>query len=315
MLHSRAFLLLEKEFTEFKQANIFGISVMPMEDNWMEWIAEIEGLKDTLWEGAELQLSLKYPEDYNTIPPTITFSTIPFHPNVDPESGRPCVDFLDNPNEWNTNFTMTNILLSIQVLLSNPVLNNAVNLEAAQMLTSNYPLYREKVIQCVTNSKQLEAIARHWDTTSLEFYRMSKEQSEPHSPHRKITSISYEEYFVTWFKIATSKPAEDFKHPVFDDPEYIGNRYNWMAENVNKGYWDENLHQIFVSDCIEKQKKKLMLENWASNPMPRPTPASVSQKTPVTLKKKDKSKDEDQWEEEVEGLVMWSTNLDQEKLD
>lgn len=44
----------------------------------------------------------------------------------------------------------------MQVLLSNPVLKNAVNLEAAQMLKNNYPQYREKVVQCVTNSKQLE---------------------------------------------------------------------------------------------------------------------------------------------------------------
>lgn len=46
--------------------------------------------------------------------------------------------------------------LSMQVLLSNPVLNNTVNLEAAQMLRKNYRLYRERVVQCVTNSKQLE---------------------------------------------------------------------------------------------------------------------------------------------------------------
>ncbi|XP_063155925.1 ubiquitin-conjugating enzyme E2 U [Candoia aspera] len=309
MLHSRAFLLLEREFMDFKQANIFGISILPMEDNWMEWIAEIEGLKDTLWEGAELQLSLKYPEDYNTIPPTITFTTIPFHPNVDPESGRPCVDFLDNCNEWNTNFTMANILLSIQVLLSNPVLDNAVNLEAAEMLKSNYPLYREKVIQCVTNSKQLEG------TNNQEFrhFVLLAQVKEV----GMIKSVSYEEYFVTWFKIATSRPAEDFKHPVFDDPEYIGNRYNWMAENVSKGYWDENLHQAFISDYIEKQKKHLMLENWTGKDIiPSPTPASGSQKTSsMGSKTKYQSKDEDHWEKEVEGLVTWSSTLDQEKLD
>ncbi|KAM3840609.1 ubiquitin-conjugating enzyme E2 U [Vipera latastei] len=314
MLHSRAFLLLEREFVEFKQANIFGISIMPVEDNWMEWIAEIGGLKDTLWEGAELQLSLKYCEDYNIMPPTITFTTIPFHPNVDPKSGRPCVDFLDNLNKWNTNFTMTSILLTIQVLLSNPVLNNTVNLEAAQMLRNNYRLYRERVVQCVTNSKQLEAITKDWDTTSTKFYEKSKEPSL----HRKTTVVSYEEYYITWFKIATSKPAEDFKHPVFEDPEYIGNRYKWMAENVNRGSWDENLHDIFVSDCIEKQKKQLMLENWTGQCIiPIPTSgASKSLKTPsVESKRMDKSKNEEQWEDEVEGLVMWSTKLDQAKLD
>ncbi|XP_015671030.1 ubiquitin-conjugating enzyme E2 U [Protobothrops mucrosquamatus] len=299
MLHSRAFLLLEREFVEFKQANIFGISVMPVEDNWMEWIAEIGGLKDTLWEGAELQLSLKYCANYNAVPPTITFTTIPFHPN----------DL--------TLHVLNRIIILFEVkfvLLSNPVLNNAVNLEAAQMLRTNYRLYREKVVQCVTNSKQLEAIAKDWDTTSIKFYEKSKEPSS----HRKATGVSYEEYYITWFKIATSRPAEDFKQPVFEDPEYIGNRYNWMAENVNRGYWDENLHNVFVSDCIEKQKKQLMLENWTGQctvPSP-PSGASRSSKTSsVGSKKMDKSKNEEQWEDEVEGLVLWSTKLDQEKLD
>ncbi|XP_070602178.1 ubiquitin-conjugating enzyme E2 U [Erythrolamprus reginae] len=310
MLHSRAYLLLERELMEFKQANIFGISVMPLEDNLMEWIAEIEGLKDTLWEGAELQLSLKYSEDYNTLPPTITFTTIPFHPNVDPVSGRPCVDFLDNFSKWNTNFTMTSILLTIQVLLSNPVLNNPLNLEAAQMLKNNYALYREKVVQCVTNSKNLEAIAKDWDT-SVKFYQKSEEPSPP----RKITGVSFEEYFITWFKIATSRPAEDFKQPVFEDPDYIGNRYNWMAENVNRSSWDETLHNVFVSECIVKQKKQVMLENWGgkcviSSPVP-----SKSSSVGMESKKIEKSKNEEKWEDEVEGLVTWSSKLDQEKLD
>lgn len=30
---------------------------------------------------------------------------------------------------------------------------------------------------------------------------------------RKATAVSYEEYYITWFKIATSRPAEDFKQP------------------------------------------------------------------------------------------------------
>uniref|UniRef100_A0A670IYR7 Ubiquitin conjugating enzyme E2 U n=1 Tax=Podarcis muralis TaxID=64176 RepID=A0A670IYR7_PODMU len=122
----------------------------------MEWVAEIEGLKDTLWEGAELQLSLRYTEEYNRVPPSVTFNTIPFHPNVDPKTGRPCLDFLDDPTKWDTKLTMTGILLCIQVLLSIPVLKNPVNLEAANLLKNNYPLYRKKVIQCVRTSQHLD---------------------------------------------------------------------------------------------------------------------------------------------------------------
>uniref|UniRef100_A0A8C8VQ72 Ubiquitin conjugating enzyme E2 U n=1 Tax=Pelusios castaneus TaxID=367368 RepID=A0A8C8VQ72_9SAUR len=135
---------------------VLGIFATPVKDNLLEWLAEVQGLKDSLWEGAVLQLSIKYTDEYNNIPPTVTFNTIPFHPNVDQNSGRPCIDFLDNPKEWNGKLTMSSILLAIQVMLSNPELENAVNVEAAEMLKNNISLYRQMVIQCVRTSQHPE---------------------------------------------------------------------------------------------------------------------------------------------------------------
>lgn len=38
--------------------------------------------------GAVLQLAMKYTENYNKVPPSINFTTIPFHPNgKDTDSG------------------------------------------------------------------------------------------------------------------------------------------------------------------------------------------------------------------------------------
>ncbi|KAJ7332637.1 hypothetical protein JRQ81_014817 [Phrynocephalus forsythii] len=320
-MHSRAYLLLEKEFMEYQKANIFGISLSPVGDNMMEWIAEIEGLKDSLWEGAELQLSLQYNESYNNSPPSVTFNTIPFHPNVDPRSGRPCVDFLDDPTKWDKKLTMTNILLSIQVLLSNPVLSNAVNLEAAKMLLNNYSLYRERVIQCVRTSQHLEAFAKSLEASAASTFKGTSDESWPPSQARKITTISYEDYYLTWFKIATSKAAEDFKAPVFEDPDFIGNRYDWMAVNVGKGEWDENMHQFIISKFIEKRKKQRLIESQSGSlHFLSPTPASGSQKSLASESKKEyrsqkRSDDIEQWEKEAEDLVIWSTSLDQGKWD
>uniref|UniRef100_A0A8C3RQ25 UBC core domain-containing protein n=1 Tax=Chelydra serpentina TaxID=8475 RepID=A0A8C3RQ25_CHESE len=134
--------------------------------------------------GAVLQLSMKYTEEYNSVPPTVTFNTIPFHPNVDQHSGRPCIDFLDNPKEWNGKLTMSSILLTIQVMLSNPELENVLNVEAAEMLKNNISLYRQMVIQCVRTKQK-----------------------------RQITTVSFEDYHRMWSGIATSKAAEHFKAP------------------------------------------------------------------------------------------------------
>nr|XP_034979433.1 ubiquitin-conjugating enzyme E2 U [Zootoca vivipara] len=346
-MHSRAYLLLEREYIEHEEARIFGITVAPVGDSLMEWVADIEGLKDTLWEGAELQLSLRYTEDYNRIPPSVTFNTIPFHPNVDPKTGRPCVDFLDDPTKWDTKFTMTSILLSIQVLLSNPVLENPVNLEAADLLKNNFPQYRKKVIRCVRTSQHLDAISL---ASSLSIFRRPQEDEEYGQERflsfykinilpenlcqianciilsenssfsqiyifRYVASISYEEYYWTWYKLATSKAADEFKSPVFEDPNFIGNRYGWRAANVDKGQWDALTHRLLISEFIKNQKRERLVESKKSHPtLPSPTPASVSRITSGRVSK-NRSQDEEQWEKEAEDLVMWSASLEHMKLD
>jgi ubiquitin-protein ligase len=34
---------------------------------------------------------------------------------VDPSSGQPCIDFLDDPDKWNKRYTLGSILLALQV--------------------------------------------------------------------------------------------------------------------------------------------------------------------------------------------------------
>ncbi|XP_060089314.1 ubiquitin-conjugating enzyme E2 U [Heteronotia binoei] len=303
MIHSRAYLLLEREFQEYKNSRIFGISVTPVEDNFMEWVAEIQGLKDSLWEGAVLQLTMKYTENYNRVPPSISFTTIPFHPNVDPMSGRPCVDFLYDPAKWNTKLTMSSILLSIQVMLSNPILDNAVNMEAATMLKNNISLYRKRVIQCVTTSQHLEAVAstEQKPVTSIKFY-IAPEESTSEQP-RNMTSISYEDYYLTWFQIATSRTDGEFKRTVFDDPDFIANQYEWMAANVNKGEWDADIHRILLSELTEKRKNPKIFEIRENIPTPAPSEYEKLVTSIHTIQ------EDEHWEQEVEDLVTWSRTL------
>ncbi|XP_066481950.1 ubiquitin-conjugating enzyme E2 U [Tiliqua scincoides] len=315
MIHTRAYLLLERDYKEYEEAQLFGIFVTPVEDSLLEWIAEIKGLKDSLWEGAELQLSLKYTERYDGVPPRVNFTTIPFHPNVDPYSGRPCLDFLDDPTKWDPNLSLTNILLSIQVLLSNPVLTNAVNLEAAKMLRNNYALYRERVIQCVKASQHLEDIPSAFGSP-IKYYPISKEYSP--DLMRMLTTISYEDYYMTWTKIATSKAAEHFETPVFEDPDFIGNSYDWLATNVAKDEWNRNMYH-FVSEFIEKQKKlQLLTSEGVVHHTPSPTPVSTSHiatEEHAEHQGKHLEEAEESWEKEAEELVLWSTKLDETSWD
>ncbi|XP_066453786.1 ubiquitin-conjugating enzyme E2 U isoform X2 [Eleutherodactylus coqui] len=203
-MHSRSYLLLEREYQELQDAQLYGISVTPISDNLLQWIVRLRGLKDSLWEGAVLQLTMTYTEEYDHHPPQVMFNTIPFHPNVDQTSGKPCIDFLDDPGEWNRAYTMTYILLVIQAMLSNPVLENAVNPEAANMVFNKSALYRQIVLNCVKISRQIE------DGSIQESMVMRRAPASTSAP-RKIKCISFENYHKTWSEIATSKTVKHLK--------------------------------------------------------------------------------------------------------
>lgn len=46
-----------------------------------EWNVIIGGLDRGLWANARLQLAVKFDEEFNLVPPTLHFLTIPYHPN------------------------------------------------------------------------------------------------------------------------------------------------------------------------------------------------------------------------------------------
>ncbi|KAM6168321.1 ubiquitin-conjugating enzyme E2 U [Erethizon dorsatum] len=145
-MHSRAYALLQRDLRKLMEKDYEGITAFPLSEDMMEWKANIEGLQNSIWQGLVFSVTINFTPDYNFVPPTVKFVTIPFHPNVDPDTGEPCIDFLNNSDKWNSRYTLSSILLALQVMLSNPVTENPVNLEAAQMLNEDRFVYR-KVLQ------------------------------------------------------------------------------------------------------------------------------------------------------------------------
>ncbi|KAM8956242.1 ubiquitin-conjugating enzyme E2 U isoform 6-T6 [Lycaon pictus] len=211
-MHCRAYFLLERDFQELKENNFKGITAFPVSEDLMEWGANIEGLQNTFWHGLFFQLTIHFTSQYNFVPPVVKFITIPFHPNVDQNTGRVCIDFLDDPEKWNTNYTLSSILLALQVMLSNPVLENPVNLEAARMLIKDESLYKQIVLRLFSQPIQ-------WRENSLEFPK------DPHKLTRSIKAVSFNDYYKTWSGIATSKATEYYRSSLLEDPNFIGEYY------------------------------------------------------------------------------------------
>ncbi|XP_072919300.1 ubiquitin-conjugating enzyme E2 U-like [Hemitrygon akajei] len=325
-MQSKAYLLLKREYIQLQEAGFFGISAYPVREDLLEWVATVQGLKDSLWEGASLQLSLKYTEEYKSVPPTITFNTIPFHPNVDAITGKPCVYFLDNPMKGDEHYSLTTILLTIQVMLSNPVLENPVNMEAAKMLMENPPRYREMVLECVRTCKQLKATGVNF---AVECFPVAHFQSQTYSKLRRIKMIAFDEYHKTWTEIATSKSNESCKdsmpRPCLNlQVIYCGEEELQKEIEAQNKEFDEIIYGTFGKErktqVTMNQKLERINRMKKSYIMDRFSEASTSVRPALSMNIKAEqsnacANEEDLWTKEVDNLVNWTTGLNVDELE
>nr|XP_020144205.1 ubiquitin-conjugating enzyme E2 U isoform X4 [Microcebus murinus] len=191
-MHCRAYLLLERDFQEFKMNDFEGIIVVPVSEDLMKWEAEIRGLQNTISHELVFQLTMDFTTEYSYVPPVVKFKPIPFHPNVNPQTGRPCIDFLDNPSKWNERYTLSSILLALQVMLSNPVPENPVNFEAAQILMKDKSLYRTITLKLFKEPSQ------------------SKDDSQnlPEEPQKVLEDPNFIGQYYKWRKMDLQYPKE-----------------------------------------------------------------------------------------------------------
>jgi ubiquitin-conjugating enzyme E2 U len=104
------------------------------------------GPPDSEWQDGWFLLSVYFPANYDQSPPRIVFKTIPFHPNVNAETGEVCMDVL-NPTVASTSFSprvcLQTILVMLQAQLGSPVLDNPVNADAAHVYQHSPKTYQK----------------------------------------------------------------------------------------------------------------------------------------------------------------------------
>jgi len=163
---SRAHLLIQRDIDALENDSEITVVQAPG-SSIFDLIALINGPRDTIWSEGVFQVNLRFDETYNEAPPVeCYFLTIPFHPNVHPETGRPSLDFLDPQlAKWSPrHHTVSFILKSIQQLLANPLLDRAVNIEAVFMLKGNPSEYERIVRQTVLATKDIRKFLKQSKT-------------------------------------------------------------------------------------------------------------------------------------------------------
>ncbi|KAI9098606.1 ubiquitin-conjugating enzyme/RWD-like protein [Phlyctochytrium arcticum] len=224
-MSSRAALLLQREQHRIrKMPKIWGIDVKIVQNDIFRWEGVIDGLPDTPWEGGLFKVDLFFDEDYNEKPPEIRFTTIPFHPNVDMQTGRPCISFLEDTLDWNPDMPILEMLAFVQFLLANPSLDDPVNAAAADIYTNSPRLYDQLVRDCVVASRRVNLGLSPFHE---EEYMNGVEAGEEQDPDRmtvpqteagenfdqppvpKVQTISFDDYYEHWKGVATSVPGNN----------------------------------------------------------------------------------------------------------
>jgi ubiquitin-conjugating enzyme E2 D/E len=138
---------IQKELSDMKKSNINdiseNISAGPIsENNLFKWEATLIGAVDTPYEGGIFKLSITFPNNYPFVPPIIKFVTKIFHPNIH-ENGDICLDILKY--HWSPAYSISQVLLSLLSLLSDPNPDDPLNPDASKLYKSNKIMYNQRV--------------------------------------------------------------------------------------------------------------------------------------------------------------------------
>ena len=129
------------------------VSAFPDGDNLFKWIGTIRGAENTVYENLTYKLDIRFPAEYPFAPPTVTFITPCYHPNVDLATGIICLDILKD--KWSASLSISSVLQSLCSLLGDPNNESPLNGQAA-CLWSNSVNFRKEVMKCHAGSSSVK---------------------------------------------------------------------------------------------------------------------------------------------------------------
>ena len=133
------------------------------DDDLFKWNVLFEGPEDTLYEGGYFKARLQFPEDYPNSPPTMTFLSKMWHPNIYPD-GKVCISILHAPGhdemnmqekpeeKWRPILGVESVLMSVISMLNDPNIESPANLDASVQFRDDRSAYNKQVRFLATKS-------------------------------------------------------------------------------------------------------------------------------------------------------------------
>ncbi|XP_054156100.1 uncharacterized protein LOC128954537 [Oppia nitens] len=139
---------LRRDLIEINANRPTGVMVGPADDNNMfRWEGMIVGPEDSVYAGGVYKFTIDFPRTYPMKAPIFRFKTKIYHPNINPTNGSVCVDILNE--NWSSVQTVSNIVLSISSLLTDPNPDSPLNSESARLYIKNRNAYNNRVREWV----------------------------------------------------------------------------------------------------------------------------------------------------------------------
>jgi len=147
---------LIRDVEEFRNETYPGIFAAPTEDDIFLWTTSITGPDYSPYAGGIFEGFIQFTSEYPYVPPTLTFTSNIFHPNIT-EAGVVC--FNSYLNNWTPCYSLGAFLMAAQYMLGDPSTIEPANLLAAKLFDSERATYNEIGKQCVSASARATAQA------------------------------------------------------------------------------------------------------------------------------------------------------------
>ncbi|KAK7848016.1 putative ubiquitin-conjugating enzyme e2 37 [Quercus suber] len=249
--------------------------------------AQIEGPEGTVYAKGMFHIKIQIPERYPFQPPSVTFVTPIYHPNID-NGGRICLDILNLPPKgaWQPSLNISTVLTSIGLLLSEPNPDDGLMCEASREYKYNRQAFDQKArsmtekyarVGVSGNACSSQSIPTNTNTSMMEVKTAGMESrhevNEYGVGHKKLCGTRWKLSLES--SGSTLKRDGDGKLNEVPNDHTVPSNYKDQREleGTRKGPIDMNDEYNQGQDKLCETRQKLSLENFEMIVIPQPSPS------------------------------------------
>lgn len=104
----------------------------------------ISGPQETAYDGCVFTVKMIFEDNYKRYAPVVKFVTKCYHPNVDSDNGKVCLNLLSD--DWSEKMNISLIIWAIWQLLKEPNSDSPLNRKAAKHFDYNFDKFKSRVL-------------------------------------------------------------------------------------------------------------------------------------------------------------------------